>query len=350
MDFPLNFIKAGDKFTTIEEHVPAPYFRRTFTADREAASAELIITGLGYYELFVNGKKITKGPLAPYRSNIDDYIYYDSYDIASELSVGKNVIGIMLGNGIRNAPGAYIWDFEKARFRGAPITAFSLTVKYKDGSGETVVSDTETLTAPSPVIFDDLHFGEYYDARLEIPGWNLPDFDDSGWSRAVPAEPPRGEARLCEADPITVRSVIKPVSVTEYKDGSYIYDFGVNTAGLCKLRINGTKGQKVLMRYFETFVDGEPYFRNNRFDPNDRFQEDEYYCSGKGTEEYMPHFTYHGFRYVLVSGITAEQANSELLTYLEMSSDIKKTGDFRCSDGTVNKIQEATVSDRLSAA
>ena len=343
MDFPLNFIKAGDKFTTIEEHIPAPYFRRTFTADKEAASAELIITGLGYYELFVNGKKITKGPLAPYRSNIDDYIYYDSYDIASELSVGKNVIGIMLGNGIRNAPGAYIWDFEKARFRGAPITAFSLTVKYKDGSGETVVSDTETLTAPSPVIFDDLHFGEYYDARLEIPGWNLPDFDDSGWSRAVPAEPPRGEARLCEADPITVRSVIKPVSVTEYKDGSYIYDFGVNTAGLCKLRINGTKGQKVLMRFFETFVDGEPYFRNNRFDPDDRFQEDEYYCSGEGTEEYTPHFTYHGFRYVLVSGITAEQANSELLTYLEMSSDIKKTGDFRCSDGTVNKIQEATV-------
>ena len=343
MDFPLNFIKAGDKFTTIEEHVPAPYFRRTFTADKEAASAELIITGLGYYELFVNGKKITKGPLAPYRSNIDDYIYYDSYDIASELSVGKNVIGIMLGNGIRNAPGAYIWDFEKARFRGAPITAFSLTVKYKDGSGETVVSDADTLTAPSPVIFDDLHFGEYYDARLEIPGWNLPDFDDSGWSRAVPAEPPRGEARLCEADPITVRSVIKPVSVTEYKDGSYIYDFGVNTAGLCKLRINGTEGQKVLMRYFETFVDGEPYFRNNRFDPDDRFQEDEYYCSGKGTEEYTPHFTYHDFRYVLVSGITAEQANSELLTYLEMSSDIKKTGDFRCSDGTVNKIQEATV-------
>ena len=89
MDFPLNFIKAGDKFTTIEEHIPAPLFRRTFTADREAASAELIITGLGYYELFVNGKKITKGPLAPYRSNIDDYIYYDSYDIASELDFHK---------------------------------------------------------------------------------------------------------------------------------------------------------------------------------------------------------------------------------------------------------------------
>ena len=343
MDFPLNFIKAGDKFTTIEEHIPAPLFRRTFTADREAASAELIITGLGYYELFVNGKKITKGPLAPYRSNIDDYIYYDSYDIASELSVGKNVIGIMLGNGIRNAPGAYIWDFEKARFRGAPITAFSLTVKYKDGSGETVVSDADTLTAPSPVIFDDLHFGEYYDARLEIPGWNMPDFDDSGWSRAVPAEPPRGEARLCGADPITVRSVIKPVSFTKYTDDSYIYDFGVNTAGLCRLRINGTEGQKVLMRFFETFVDGEPYFRNNRFDPNDRFQEDEYYCSGEGTEEYTPHFTYHGFRYVLVSGITAEQATSELLTYLEMGSDIKQSGAFTCSDETVNKIQEATV-------
>ncbi len=343
MDFPLNFIKAGDKFTTVDEHVPAPFFRRTFTAEKEMDSAELIITGLGYYELFVNGKKITKGPLAPYRSNIDDYIYYDRYDVTSQLSGGKNVIGIMLGNGIRNAPGAYIWEFEKARFRGAPITAFSLSVRYKDGSEETVVSDTDTLTAPSPVIFDELHFGEYYDARLEIPGWNLPDFDDSGWSRAVPAEPPRGEARLCGADPITVRSVIKPVSVTKYTDDSYIYDFGVNTAGLCRLRINGTEGQKVLMRYFETFVDGEPYFRNNRFDPDDRFQEDEYYCSGKGTEEYTPHFTYHGFRYVLVSGITADQATSQLLTYLEMSSDIKQAGGFKCSDETVNKIQEATV-------
>ena len=343
MDFPIDFIKMGEKFTSIEEHIPAPYFRRTFTADKEIASAELIVTGLGYYELYFNGEKITKGMLAPYRSNIDDYIYYDRYDVSSKICCGKNVIGIMLGNGIRNAPGAYIWDFEKARFRGAPITAFSLLLKYADGTEESVVSDTDTLTAPSPVIFDDLHFGEYYDARLEIPGWNTPDFDDSGWSHAISAEAPRGEARICEADPITVRSVIKPVSVTRYDNESYIYDFGVNTAGLCKLKIKGAAGQKVLMRHFETFVDGKPYFRNNRFNPDDRFQEDEYYCSGEGTEEYTPHFTYHGFRYVLVSGISAEQATEELLTYLEMSSDIKQSGEFTCSDETVNKIQEATV-------
>ena len=343
MKFPLTFIKAGEKFSSLEEHIPAPYFRRTFMAKKEISSAELIITGLGYYEAFFNGEKITKGKLAPYRSNIDDYIYYDRYDLSSKTVVGKNVIGIILGNGIRNAPGAYVWDFEKARFRGAPITAFSLSVRYKDGTEETVVSDTETVTFPSPIIFDDLHFGEYYDARLEILGWNTPDFDDSGWNRAIPAEPPRGEARLCEAEPIIVRSIIKPVSVTKYTDDAYIYDFGVNTAGLCTLRINGTEGQKVLLRYFETFVDGKPYFLNNRFKADDRYQEDEYYCSGRGTEEYTPHFTYHGFRYVLVSGITAEQATAELLTYLEMGSDIKQAGVFTCSNETVNRIQEATV-------
>ena len=342
MDLPLNFIKATEDYTTLERHVPAPYFRRSFDLDKIPENASLLITGLGYYEVYINGENITKGYLAPYRSNIDDYVYYDKYDIREKLKTGKNTLGIILGNGIKNAPGAFIWDFEKARFRGAPETAFSIKLDYGCEEKQLIVSDNETLTAPSPIIFDDLHFGEYYDARLELPGWNLPEFDDSAWKPALKAEIPRGETKLCKADPIKVIRTLKPVSVTEC-DGSYIYDFGVNTAGLCTLKIKGEAGQKILLRYFETLVDGKPYFDNNRFHHEDRYQEDEYYLSGKGEEEYTPHFTYHGFRYVLVTGITAEQATEDLLTYLEMSSLSETAGMFTCSCEVINKIEEATV-------
>lgn len=135
----------------------------------------------------------------------------------------------------------------------------------------------------------------------------LADFDDRAWTPAQPAPIPRGETRLCEAEPITVREELAPVSVTEHS-GVYIYDFGVNTAGLCRLSVKGQAGQKLLLRYFETLVDGEPFVENIRYYTTDRIQEDEYTCRGGETEIYVPHFTYHGFRYVAVSGITPQQA------------------------------------------
>lgn len=347
MNFPLSFIKATEEYCTLEKFVSAPYLRRSFEVKGNLLTAELLITGLGFYEVYINGKNITKGFLAPYRSNIDDYIYYDRYDLKDYLNKGKNTIGIILGNGIRNALGAFTWDFDKTRYRGAPETAFSLELNYGENKTDVIFSDTNVLTAPSPINFDDLHFGEYYDARLEIPDWNMPYFDDSGWGNAIKAETPRGEAKICEAEPLVVRNTISPVNITEC-DGGYIYDFGVNSAGLCTLRISGESGQKLLLQYFETLKDGKPYFNNIRFSPSDRFQEGEYTLKGIGIEEYTPRFTYHGFRYVYVTGITSEQATEDLLTYLEISSDIIKAGEFACSDNIVNKIQEATVRSDIS--
>lgn len=342
MNFPLSFIRAGAEFCTRERHVPAPYFRRCFEIGASVRSAKLLICGLGYYELYLNGTNITKGHLAPYRSNPDDILYYDAYELAPILAPGKNALGILLGNGIQNDFGSYVWDFDKARFRGAPQTAFSLEIEYENGQTQSVSSDEQTLTAPSPILFNDLHYGEYYDARLEIPGWALPDFDDRAWKPAQPAPIPRGETRLCEAEPITVREELAPVSVTE-RSGVYIYDFGVNTAGLCRLSVKGQAGQKLLLRYFETLVDGEPFVENIRYYTTDRIQEDEYTCRGGETEIYVPHFTYHGFRYVAVSGITPQQAAPSLLTLLVMSSNLRTRGSFSCDYETVNRIQEATV-------
>lgn len=211
--FSEKFICAGYEYTDYTFHVPAPYFRKTFEADGEIKKSIITLTGLGFYELYVNGRRITKGILAPYISNPDDIVYYDEYDITQALVPGKNVLGILLGNGMQNAPGGQIWDFDIAAFRGAPRTAFCVSIEYPDGRTDTFEADGSVRTAPSPIIFDDLRCGCYYDARLEIPGWSTPEFDDSTWKNALAAETPRGERRLCEAEPIAPVREIKPVLI-----------------------------------------------------------------------------------------------------------------------------------------
>lgn len=346
MNYFANFIKAGEEYTTAEKSVPAPYLRKSFDITEIPEQAELFITGIGFYDVYINGEKITKGYLAPYRSNLDDYIYYDKYELSDKLVKGKNTLGIILGNGMLNSIGGYVWNFSNAPFRGAPQTAFALVLKNGDGE-QLVLSDTDVKTAPSPILFDDVHYGEVYDARLEISEWNMPDFDDSGWKNAVKALPPRGELKLCEADPIRELGSHAPVSVTRFED-SFIYDFGITSAGVCRLKIKGSAGQRISLRFFEDFRNGRPCteaLRCNRED--ERYQNQDYILSGKGIEEHTPHFTYYGFRYVQVFGITDEQAKEELLTFLELGSDIEIIGGFSTDNEVVNKIQEMTVrSDR----
>ena len=346
MEFPKQFIRATENYATFENHVPAPYMRKSFQIGKAVKSAELLITALGHYELYINGENITKGLLAPYRSAPTDLVYYDKYDVTELLENDANVIGLLLGNGMLNFMGGYIWDFDKAIWRGAPQVAFSLNIEYTDGTTESLISDTSVKTAPSPILFDDVIMGEYYDAAKEIGGWNLPDFDDSAWANALPAPTPVGEARLCEASPIKIRNKLTPVSVTEI-DGNFVYDFGVNSAGLCEIKINGEKGQKITFKYFEILCDGKPHYDNIRFsfnkNPNNQFQEDIFYCSGNGTDTYMPHFTYHGFRYVEVVGITKEQATEDLLTFYEMSSSFEQIGEFKCDNEIINTLQEMVI-------
>jgi len=349
MQFPKQFIRAGEVFNTFEAHVPAPYFRKTFFLP-EAAMGEILITACGFYELYLNGKRITKGALAPYISNPDDMVYFDRYDVA--LQAGENVIAVLLGNGFQNNPGGYNWDFEKGDFRGAPQFALSVCC------GEQVIleSDVSFKTAPSPIIFDDYRFGEHYDANLEISGWNTLEFDDSGWCNAIPAPQPRGEARLCEAEPIVVTHEIEPVRIIESEDGSFIYDFGVNCAGVCCLKIKGEKGQRIELQHGERLTDGKMDIRRIWFlkkqEDYDRDKQivhkDIYICKGGEEETYTPTFTYHGFQYVTVIGITKAQATKELLTYVVMNSDIKSCGGFKTSHPVVNKLQELTVRSDLA--
>lgn len=370
MYFPGKFFKATEEMNTYEKHVNAPYIRKSFVS-AEFDKAYITVSGLGFYKLFVNGKNITKGLLAPYISNPDDVVYYDKYDITELIKDGKNAVGLILGNGMMNAPGGRVWDFDIAPFRNVPCFAMCITYIDKDGSETVIDADSSFKCHPSPIIFDDLRSGCFYDANLEIKDWLDPDFDDSDWCNVIKAENPRGEKRLCGADPIVVTEEIKAVEIkeaylddylnnrenmrldTQFKFGfrgkkGILYDFGVNTAGIFRLKINGNKGQKIFIQFCEHILsNGKVTYKNTgSFYPDGYGQTSYYVCSGDGTEIFEPDFCYIGYRYAVVFGLEPEQIKDDTLVLLKANSDLKERAAFTCSDEVMNKLGEISrVSD-----
>ena len=341
------FIQATREYNTFDTPVPAYCFRRSLTVGEDTA-VTLRVAVCGFYDLWLNGEKITKGYLAPYISNPDDLVYADEYAVT--LKAGENAIGLILGNGFQNNPGGYIWDFDKAAFRSAP--KFALEVCGRDGQ-LLLASDGAWKTAPSAILADDYRFGVRYDARREIDGWSRPGFDDAAWGSALVAERPKGDIRVADVAPVVAEKEIKPVAIIPSGEG-YIYDFGEINAGVCRLCIQGEAGQTVELRHAEALKDGDIRLDNvwfvRDFWERDRHivHLDTYTCKGEGVECYQPAFVYHGFRYVRVDGITKAQATPELLTYVVLHTDLHARGDFSCSDETANKIQEITRRSILS--
>ena len=372
MNFPQTFYRAQDEMNTYEKHVNAPLIRKSFEAEN-FEKAEILISGLGFYDLYLNGAKITKGLLAPYISNPDDLVYFDKYDVTDILKNGKNTVGIILGNGMQNANGGRVWEFDIARFRNVPCFAFSLTLTDKDGN-ETVIEADETFRCkPSAVLFDDIRSGCFYDANLENGGWLDNDYDDSLWCNVKPAEKPRGEYRLCEADPVVVTQEIKAVEIregvlsndfgnrdnmkldTQFKfdfrrrgEKGYIFDFGVNTAGIFRLKIDGRKGQRIYIQMCEfATTKGEPsYINTGSFYPDCYGQTALYICKGEKNEVFEPPFTYFGYRYAVVFGLEQEQVNDETLVMLRANSALEERGSFECDDPVMNALRDMSrVSD-----
>ncbi len=357
------FISAGEEMSGLHHLVPSPYFRKNLTVDRKIKSAVLTVCGLGFYRLWINGKELTKGFLSPYIANPDGILPYDKYDISSELENGKNTLGFQLGNGMQNAFGGFVWQFHEASFRSAPKLALKLSLEYEDGTSESIEADESFLTAPSPLISDDLRMGEIYDANCETDGWNEPLFDDSDWKPAISVDAPKGVPMLCAASPITERGSLKPVSIKfgkwipsnskQHRYG-YIYDFGLNSAGVITLKIKGEKGKKITLTFGEVLKNGEfqtdniSFIRKNLECYPDYVQQDIYICKGEGVEEYRPSFTYHGFRYVFAEGITEAEATEELLTFNIMNTELCEKGSFRCSCDKLNRLQEMTRNATLS--
>ncbi len=370
-----SYIKAFDEYTTNEKFIPAPYLRRAFELDFLPESAKITIATPGFYELFVNGINITKGHLAPYISNPSQMVCYDEYDVAKYLKIGKNAIGIILGNGYSNQI-TYKWHYRECSFR-APVSV-ALKLDASAGSKSFALDSDESFKVhASPIVFDMYRLGTHYDARLEISDWANADFDDSSWENAKIAPTPLGELIPCYAHPIRTRDEIKPISIEKqenfcyYKtvydgenveatrvDGGYLYDFGINTSGITRLKIKGERGQKITIRHGERLGSDGKFNINTAYfgvtanvgseNEIDLYQTDIYTLKGGEEEIFTPPFTYHGFRYAFVEGITEEQATKDLLTYVVFSSDVKKRGDFNCSDEKINKLYAMTLNADLS--
>ena len=362
MKFSTKFVCEDRCFSTYKKNVPAPLFRKSFHLKKNAEMGEILIAGIGFYDLFINGQKITKGHIAPYINNTDHIIYYDKYDIAPYLKQGENVIGVMLGDG-HLVGKTVVWDFKDNVTNAAPMLALMAEIT-SDGEKISFEAD-EFVCKKGPILFNDIRSGVFYDARLE-DNWLEAGYDDSNWSQPLAAQRPRGKARICAAEPIRVQREIAPISITEgemspyicleqFKNkpdaleafegpapltGGYIYDFGENNAGIYRLKIKGERGQKINIQCAEQLVEGKLNYNNINFYPAGFAQRDIYYLKGEGEEVFEPMFTYHGYRYIYVEGITKEQATTDLLTYLVMSSDLEERGSFECSDNMANTIYQ----------
>ena len=244
-----------------------------------------------------------------------------------ERSAGLGLVKRFRESGATYYPGTTVWGLEPHRV--------SCTM---NGKAEELAA-SHIIVAPGGM-----------ERPVPFPGWTLPGFDDRLWAHAMPCEAPSGEARLCEAEPLAVREILKPVSI-EKQDEGYLYDFGVDTTGICRVRICGHAGQKIALYHGEKLKGGKFDMDNikfeHRYGPDDRVQRDVLILK-EGENDYTPTFTYHGFRYVLVKGLEETQATEELLTMLVISSALPEVGGFDCSDEMANTLQKLTRNSDLS--
>ncbi len=314
-----------------DRRLPARYLRTEFTAGKTVRRAMVYLCGLGLSELYLNGAKVGDHVLSPGLTDYDKRALYVTFDVTRQLASGKNAIGLILGNGRFYAPRA------NARNFGFPKAILRLDIVYQDGSSASVVTGPEwKLTTHGPIVANNEYDGEEYDARRELTGWDRPGFDDSAWAAAQVVTAPAGPLAAQMANPLRVVGTLHPVSVKLLKPGVWIYDMGQNMVGWCRLLVTGPKGTQVQLRHAETLApDGSLYVANLRT----ARATDIYTLKGEGVEEYEPRFTYHGFRYVELTGWPGDAApTASALEGRVVHDDMQPVADFSSSSDMLNQI------------
>ena len=354
--------------TTDTSYHPAPYFRRSFRLGKSVASARVYISGLGYYELRCNGKRVGDHLLDPGYTRYDRRALYVTYDVTSSLRSGENVLGIVLGTGWQNVHTRAVWYFDRAPWRAAPKVRANLHIQYTDGSSETLATDTAWKCSTGPIVFDSIYGGETYDARLEMPNWDAARFDDSAWKPAIAVNAPGGLVSAQAMPPIRGTTILPggsaadsgwtfhtpysksysaPVKLTEPKPGVFVFDIGQGLSGHARLTVSGPAGARIKMRYGERLhpdgtLDASHLEQHQiKTDPPQQFQTDTYVCKGQGVETWEPRFTYHGFQYVEVTGFPGRPTLDSLHAVFT-HTDVAEAGAFTCSNPLLNRIWRNT--------
>jgi len=328
-------LDGGDEAPKDDEfrRLPARHLRHEFTVGRKVRQATASISGLGLYELYLNGRRVGDHVLAPALSEYSKRVFYDTFDVTDALAQGKNALGVVLGNGRWYAMRVKV-PTEMNNY-GYPKLILQLRIEYEDGAVEEVVSDEAwRVTAAGPIRANNEYDGEEYDARREMPGWDRAGFDDAGWPKAQLVAPPQGALAAPQAEPIKAGEVLKPLAVTQPKPGAFIFDMGQNLVGWCRLAVRGPKGTTITLRHAETLrPDGTLYLDNIR----SARVTDRYTLKGEGTEAWEPRFTYHGFRYVEVTGWPGEPKLSDIQG-CAVHDAVREAGGFECSSDLLNTL------------
>jgi alpha-L-rhamnosidase len=299
----------------------ANQFRKHFELASRPVRARAYVAGIGYYELHINGRKIGNHVLDPAWTQHDKRVLYTTYDVTAALRQGPNAIGLMLGKG---------WYGKRAAL-------VQLNIEFENGARAEVVTDASWKTTEGPIVADAVYDGETYDARLEMPGWDRPGYDDGTWKPASLVESFHPALSAQMMPPIRVVDTIVPVKMTSPKAGVYIYDMGQNFSGWVRLRVRGPRGAQVKIRHAELlYEDGTLNVENLR-----KAKATDYYTlRGDGAEEvYEPRFTYHGFRYVELSGFPGSP-KMDTVRGRVVHTDVKPAGGFAGSKTLLNQLQK----------
>lgn len=351
---------------------PAPCFRKEFLLTRPVRRARLHITGLGYYEASINGRRVGDQVLDPGWTKYDRRVFYSTFDVTEQLNRGDNCIGVMLGNGWYNPLPLRMWGHLNLREHltiGRPRFIAQLNIEFADGSAQSVVSDPSWKVRDGPIRFNSIYSGEIYDARLEQQGWDRPGIDDTAWRTPGCAAETIGPLQAQPQPPIRITERIAAVRVLQPRPGVFIYDLGQNFAGWASIRFQAPlpTGTTIVMRYGELLHPAIPPAADGTLNPltsvcgqikgqrmNElgveesvggpgappiAWQSDTYIAKGAAGETYTPRFTFHGFRYVEVTGLP-DPLPLEAVTGLRLNADVANAGSFACSNERLNQIQQ----------
>jgi alpha-L-rhamnosidase len=292
---------------------PVKMLRLSFAVEKPIRTARLYATALGAYRFWINGQAVGQQYLAPGWTDYRERVVYQTYDVTAQVRAGKNAIGAYL------APGWYAtplqWTQEPNNYGSTPpALRAELRIEHTDGSVTWVNTDESWQAADSPIEKAEIYDGETYDARREQPGWSTASFVARDWQQAQLVHPKEPAILAQDFQPIRIERTMRVKAITQPKPGVYVFDFGQNMAGLPRLRVRGPAGSEVRLRFAEVLnPDGTIYTENLRT----ALATDRYTLSGRGLEDYEPSFTFHGFRYVEVTGIhfqpTADTVVAEVI-------------------------------------
>jgi alpha-L-rhamnosidase len=320
---------------------PSPFLRKEFAVTKPVRGATLYATALGLYEMRLNGQRVSEDLFRPGWTDYRKRVYYQTYDVTGQLRQGANVLGAILADGWACG---YVGLGGRDRYRiGRPRLLAQLRIDYVDGTSQMVVSDGSWRARTGPILEADMLMGEAYDARLELAGWDAATTDQrattEGW-RAVTVHPD-WEARLeaSPGPPVRRMREVKPVAVTEPGPGAFVFDLGQNIVGWARLSVTGPAGTRVRLRFAEVLnPDGTLYTANLR---GARCM-DTYVLKGGAPEIWEPRFTFHGFRYVEVTGYPG-RPGLEAITGVVAYSVMPDAGTFACSNAMVTQLQRNIV-------